>query len=96
MMQKMLDVVYNYSKKYRFRFNQSKSNILIFGRKCNEKFRLGENELEVVDNYKYLGLLLDKNFIWKQHLDKVLDKARKKMRSLCAMGLREGISARMY
>ena len=33
MMQKMLDVVYNYSKKYRFRFNQSKSNIMIFGRK---------------------------------------------------------------
>ena len=28
-------------------------------------------------------------------MDKVLDKARKKMRSLCAMGLREeGISAR--
>jgi len=89
MMQKMLDVVYNYSKKYRFRFNQSKSNIMIFGRKCNEKFRLGENELEVVDSYKYLGLLLDKNFIWKQHLEKVLDKARKKMRSPCAMGLRE-------
>jgi hypothetical protein len=68
---------------------------MIFDRKCNEKFRLGENELEVVDSYKYLGLLLDKNFIWKQHLEKVLDKARKKMRSLCAMGLQEeGISAR--
>ena len=62
----MLDVVYNYSKKYRFRFNQSKSNIMIFGRKYNQKFRLGENELEAVDSYKYLGLLLDKNFTWKQ------------------------------
>ena len=46
---------------------------MIFGRKYNQKFRLGENELEVVNSYKYLGLLLDKNFTWKQHLDKVLE-----------------------
>jgi hypothetical protein len=43
---------------------------MIFGRKCTQKFKLGESILEVVDNYKYLGLLLDKNFTWKNHLKK--------------------------
>ncbi len=59
-------------------FNQSKSNIMIFGRNCLQKFKLGEKELQVVDSYKYLGLLLDKNFTWKSHLEKVLEKARKR------------------
>ena len=36
MLQKMLNVVYKYSKKYRFRFNKEKSNVMIFGRKCNK------------------------------------------------------------
>jgi hypothetical protein len=51
---------------------------MIFGRKCNknQKFYLGEGELKVVDNCRYLGLVLDKKFTWKAHLVKILEKAR--------------------
>ena len=49
------------------------------------------SELELVENYKYLGLILDENFTWKNHLEKMLEKARKRTRALCAMGLREGV-----
>ena len=97
----MLDVEFKYGKKYRFRFNSSKSQVMIFGsRKGNKqqkelKFRLGENELEIVEYYKYLGLLLDKNFSWKAHLSKILEKARRRMQALCGLGLREGISAKV-
>jgi hypothetical protein len=94
MLQQMLDVVYNYSKKCRFRFNKDKSNIMIFGKKNMTKFRLGESELQVVHSYKYLGLILDENFTWKIHLAHILDKARKRTRALCGIGLREGVSAR--
>ena len=39
MLQRMLDVVYKYSQRYRFRFNKDKSNVMIFGRKNKkEKF----------------------------------------------------------
>ena len=38
MLQKMLDVVYEYSKKYRFCFNRDKSNVMIFGGKKEKKF----------------------------------------------------------
>jgi len=45
MLQKMLDVVYQYSRKYRFLFNQGKSNVMIFGRRRGrEKFYLGKSE----------------------------------------------------
>ena len=50
--------------------------------------------MRIVDFYKYLGLVLDKNFSWKEHLEKILDRARKRLKALCGHGLREGISAR--
>jgi len=97
MLQKMLDVVYGYCRKDRFRFNKEKSNVMVFGKRSNKdrkKFYLGESELRIVDFYKYLGLVLDKNFSWKEHLEKILDRARKRLKALCGHGLREGISAR--
>ena len=96
MLQDMLEVVYQYSKKYRFRFNKDKSNVMIFGKRKigEEKYRLGESELQRVGNYKYLGLMLDKNFRWKKHLEKILEKARKRTKVLCGMGIRKGMSAR--
>ena len=42
-------------------------------------------------SYKYLGLMLDSNFNWKEHLEKILEKARKRTRALCAMGVRKGV-----
>ena len=77
MLQKMLDIVKRYSQKFRFRFNQDKSNVMIFGRRDkNQKFRLGESELQIVESYKYLGLVLDRKFSFKTHLGKILDKAK--------------------
>ena len=55
---------------------------MVFGRKSKARFFLGESELQIVDNYKYLGLVVDKNFTWRKHLDKILDKARKRIKAL--------------
>ena len=90
----MLEVVNKYSKKYRFKFNREKSNIMVFGRKCKQKFWLGESELQLVNSYKYLGLVLDRKFTFKSHLEKVLEKARKRLKAICGLGLKEGVSAR--
>src|ERR1700722_6742460 len=92
----MLEVVYKYSTKFRFRFNREKSNVMIFGKKKRgePKFYLGESELKVIQEYKYLGVVLDENFSWKTHLRKILDKARKRTRALCGMGIREGVSVK--
>ena len=37
MLQRMLDVVYQYSRKYRFLFNQGKSNVMIFGKRSGRE-----------------------------------------------------------
>ena len=49
-LQKMLDVVSEYSRLYRFRFNRDKSNVMVFGaKKVANKFYLGKEELEIVN-----------------------------------------------
>ena len=78
-LQKMLDVVHDFSRRYRFRFNKDKSNVMIFGKGGGNKFRLGQEELKVVNSYKYLGLILDHQFSFKAYLEKVVEKARKRM-----------------
>ena len=95
-LQRMLKVVHKYSVKFRFKFNQGKSNVMIFGSKKTgkDKFFLGKDELKVVEEYKYLGLVVDKDFSWRLHLSKVIEKASKRMRALCGMGIGQGISVR--
>ncbi len=49
-LQKMLYCVYNWSKKFKIKFNVRKSNIVHFR---------NHNELNIVEHYKYLGIILN-------------------------------------
>lgn len=40
MLQEMLDVVHEFSRKYRFMFNSNKSEVMIFGKQHKRRFRL--------------------------------------------------------
>ena len=57
-LQKLLDAVYEYSQKWRFRWNSSKSKVMRFGsRKApKQRYFLGFQELEVVKSFRYLGV----------------------------------------
>ncbi len=61
-LQKMLDCVYNGSKKFKIKFNAGKSNIVHFRKhsqpRSSFKFVLGNTELNIVEQYKYLGIIL--------------------------------------
>ena len=68
---------------------------MIFGRRGRQqKFYLGKNELKIVKQYKYLGLTLDNRFSFNAHIDKMYDKARKRMKAVTGLGLEEGVSAK--
>lgn len=62
-LQKMLDCVYSWSKKNKIKFNASKSNIVHFRSKRQArttfKFHLGNVVLNTVQQYKYLGIILN-------------------------------------
>ncbi len=62
-LQKMLDCVYNWSKTFKIKFNARKSNIVHFRKpsqpRSSSKFVLGNTELNIVEQYKYLGIILN-------------------------------------
>ena len=59
-LQSLLDIVYIYSGKWRFKFNITKSNVMIISGKRQQgqlrEYFLGLDLLKVVKTYKYLGI----------------------------------------
>ena len=66
-MQNMLDIVYEWCRKWRLEVNCSKTKVMHFRKKnlCRSQyvFYLGETPLNYDDHYKYLGV------IFEEHLD---------------------------
>lgn len=62
-LQKMLDKVTEWGRKWRIKFNNSKSKVVHFRKpriKCSEyEFKLSRQPLTIVDRYKYLGIVLN-------------------------------------
>jgi len=62
-LQKLLDAVYEYSQKWRFKWNVLKSKVMRFGSRKAQKqqYYLGFQALEVVKSFKYLGVEIQEN-----------------------------------
>ncbi len=59
----MLDTMYAWCRKWRMKVNVKKTKIVHFRNKGSArtkfKFKYGANNVDIVENYKYLGLILD-------------------------------------
>jgi hypothetical protein len=62
-LQELLNILHNWSIKWRMKVNINKSNIIHFRRKQRDQtvynFKLGDQDLSLVNEYKYLGFYLD-------------------------------------
>ena len=59
-LQKMLDMVGRYAEVWKFRFNARKSKVMVVEKKNGgEKWRIGDEEMEEVESFKYLGVWFD-------------------------------------
>ena len=62
-LQKMIQVLYDWCRKWRMRVNTNKSKVIHYRIKSQDRtkkeFMFGTTNLEVVSRYKYLGLVLD-------------------------------------
>ena len=76
-LQEMLDVVAAYAKKWRFELNPKKSEVVVFGLKRaprNIGWKLGENDIKQVTQYKYLGIELTRTLRWAPYFKRILAK----------------------
>ena len=92
-LQKMLDVVAKYAKKWRFELNPKKSEVVVFGHKPaprNIVWKLGDSKIRQVIQYKYLGIELTRTLNYSNYIKRITGKARRNMIQTLAMGIRGG------
>ena len=79
-LQKMIDALYSYCTTWSLNLNLEKSKILIFRASnrspSNINLKYGEQEIEIVNSYKYLGVELTFNLSFKKHLSNKLSTSK--------------------
>ena len=87
-LQKLVKIAENYARKWKFVFNTKKSKVVVFNRKkANPSIKLDKDKLEVVPEYKYLGVWFDARLKWKSHKAYVLAKAQKRAYAMFGFGI---------
>ena len=80
-LQRCLDSLQNYCGDWRLAVNFTKTKVIIFSKKAIEKylhyFYYGPNSVEIVDSYKYLGIIFHFSGKFKASVSNLADKARK-------------------
>ncbi|XP_071963907.1 uncharacterized protein [Antedon mediterranea] len=76
---KMLDLVSLFAKKWKFNFNSEKSNVLIIGQNLNSEklWKLGDTFISEVETYKYLGVYISRNLKDNFHINQVIKKGNR-------------------
>ena len=93
-----LNIVYEHSKKWRYRFNPNKSAILVYGESpiesaTNSKyrmFRLGKNRIKEETSYDHLGLKNNSLGRGYERTAEKISKGRKALNAASGLGLKPG------
>ncbi|GFV52684.1 uncharacterized protein TNCV_2873551 [Trichonephila clavipes] len=84
--QEALNFASDWSKSFKLEFNPDKTRFMAIEKRnvCYDAFQLYLNgtPLTMVKQMKYLGVLLDTKFFWKQHLSYISEKCDKLQRGL--------------
>jgi hypothetical protein len=86
--QLLAESVHAYSRKWRFKLSTTKSAVVVFGATGHgvpkPKVCFGIHELQVLDAYKYLGIVFASDCKWEAHIASMIEKALKSMNALSA------------
>ena len=88
-LQRLIDVCYKYSKKWRFNFGLKKTKCLISGKytlKCEPSWTLGGKSVENVDSMEILGVHYTSDGSSDAHIESRVQASRRAMYSLTAAG----------
>ena len=79
-LQNLIDIVWEYSNIWKFTFNSNKSKVVVFGKIAPRgSYFLGFEQLEVVNQFKYLGVDFQNNLSWKDHKIRIAKKAHSRI-----------------
>ena len=84
-LQKTLNALHDYCHMWDLKVNINKTKIIIFSRgkvRKHPKFYLNSTEIEVVEDYTYLGVVFNYNGSFKKAIEKQIAQARKALFSL--------------
>ena len=94
-LQAMIDVVDNYCKEWRLSINLGKSKVMIVapngaavaeGDRAQDaappEFTFRGEPLEIVDQYKYLGVIMTNKLLWDQHISKLVVKGKEALHGI--------------
>ena len=98
--QQLLDVIYAYASKWRFKIHEIKTQVMCFNEGENEKkqrlrdgfgeWRLGSRAIKSTPQYVYLGVLLTLDLLFHKHAKCVLGAAMNQTRESILLGVRRG------
>jgi hypothetical protein len=92
-LQKLMNAVTDYARKWRFELNPKKSEVVVFGMKRaprNIVWKLGEHVVKQVNQYKYLGMELTRTLNWNSYIKRIVSKAKRNMTQALGMGISGG------
>jgi len=73
-----IKIFLSWAKEHGLKFNSSKTKLMMFTRKRNPKLPriyMNNEEIEWVNEFKYLGLTLDNKLTWNAHISNTVKKA---------------------
>ena len=105
-LQQLLLICQTWAVTNKMSFNLDKCNVMVFNRKQgNLHFYLAGEELDIVQKYKYLGIVLTssgpQNTLYKEHFTKIMEKAKRRIQCIKHLGyhkdgLRPETAIKMY
>lgn len=96
-MKEALKVLDEYAGEWKFQYNPKKSKVVVYGTKRQREelkkceWNLGGKKLEIVEEYKYLGLEMGRDIArWRTVLNRKIITAEQVMRRVIVSGFRRG------
>ena len=83
-LQNSLDAFYDYCERWKLKINMNKTKVVIFGARKTDSYRftLGNDEVEISDRYKYLGIFFSKSRSFLNARKHIAEQAKKAMHLL--------------
>ena len=82
--QQTINYIQNWCENWGFKISVVKTKFMVFrkGKGSRIELKLNGQQIEQVKNFKFLGMVFDQTFSWKDHIQYVIDKCLKRINIL--------------